>query len=102
VTAPAFRYRAARSDGKIIAGVVEGATPSEASRKLNDRGLHALSLQPSLVQERHARSAPTRELAAVFQGLASLIGAGVPVLRALDATKAVAGARLSEGLARAA
>ena len=102
MTAPAFRYRAARSDGKIIAGVVEGATASEASRKLNDRGLHALSLEPSLVAERRTRSAPTRELAAVFQGLASLIGAGVPVLRALDATKPVAGARLREGLARAA
>ena len=102
MTAPAFRYRAARSDGKIIAGVVESATASEASRKLTDRGLHALSLEPSLVSERHTRSAPTRELAAVFQGLASLIGAGVPVLRALDATKPVAGARLSDGLARAA
>jgi type II secretory pathway component PulF len=102
MTAPAFRYRAARSDGKIIAGVVESATASEASRKLTDRGLHALSLEPSLVAERRTRSAPTRELAAVFQGLASLIGAGVPVLRALSATKPVAGTRLGEGLARAA
>src|SRR5437868_1320360 len=102
MTVLAFRYRAARGDGKIVAGVLESATASEASRKLTDRGLHALSLEPSPVAERRARSAPTRELAAVFQGLASLIGAGVPVLRALEATRPVAGARLAEGLSRTA
>ena len=102
MTAPAFRYRAARSDGKVIAGVVESPSASEAGRRLMERGLHPLSLEPSMVAERRARSAPTRELSAVFQGLASLIGAGVPVLRALEASRPVAGARLQDGLSRAA
>ncbi|MEO6059950.1 MAG: type II secretion system F family protein [Candidatus Limnocylindria bacterium] len=98
----AFRYRAARSDGKVIGGVVESPTPTEASRRLTERGLHPLSLEPTTVAERSVRAAPRRELAAVFQGLASLVGAGVPVLRAIEATRATAGARLRDGLAAAA
>jgi general secretion pathway protein F len=102
MTALAFRYRAARSDGKVIAGVVESPTATEAGRRLMERGLHPLALEPTTATERRTRSAPTRELAAVFQGLASLIGAGVPVLRALEACRPVAGVRLQQGLSRAA
>jgi type II secretory pathway component PulF len=98
----AFRYRAARSDGKIVGGVVESATPTEATRRLVDRGLHPLALEPATVAERTVRAAPRRELSAVFQGLASLVGAGVPVLRALEATRLTAGPRLQHGLAQAA
>ncbi len=98
MTTPAFRYRAARSDGRVVTGVVESATTGEACRRLVERGLHPIALELSLSETRTVRSAPRRELAALFQGLASLVTAGVPVLRAIDATRVIAGARLRGGL----
>jgi general secretion pathway protein F len=98
VIAQSFRYRAARADGKVVGGVVESPTPTEAVRRLNDRGLHPLSLEPTLEEDRKARTAPRRELATVFQGLASLVGAGVPVLKAVEAARPSAGTRLRDGL----
>lgn len=102
MTTPAFRYRAARSDGHVVTGVLESATSAEAGRRLMERGLHPIALEPSISEARTVRSAPRRELAAVFQGLASLVTAGVPVLRAIDATQVIAGARLREGMTTAA
>ena len=93
-----FRYRAAREDGKVVGGVVESATPTEAMRRLSDRGLHPLSLDPAPAEEHRVAAAPRRELATVFQGLASLVGAGVPVLRAVEAVRPSAGPRLRNGL----
>ena len=94
----AFRYRAAREDGKVVGGVVESSTPTEAMRRLGDRGLHPLSLEPAAQEERLVAAAPRRELATVFQGLASLVGAGVSVLRAVEAVRPSAGPRLRTGL----
>lgn len=96
----AFRYRAARSDGRVITGLVESATPSDATRRLEERGLHPLAVEPAPADERRVTAAPRRELAAVFQGLASLVGAGVPVLKALDAMRTMAGPKLRDGLER--
>ncbi|HEX7918628.1 MAG TPA: type II secretion system F family protein, partial [Gemmatimonadales bacterium] len=94
----AFRYRAAREDGKVVGGVVESPTPTEAMRRLSDRGLHPLSLEPAPAEARRVVAAPRRELATVFQGLASLVSAGVPVLRAVEAVRPSAGPRLRDGL----
>ena len=98
----AFRYRAARTDGKVIAGSVEAPTPAEATRVLTERGLHPLQVDPAPGGSVGVRAAPRRELAAAFQGLASLVGAGVPVLRALEAVRESVGARLNEGFGSAA
>ena len=100
MTATAFRYRAARADGRVLTGTVEGATPTEAVGRLAERGLHALAVEPALEEGRRKRAAPKRELAAVFQGIAALVGAGVPVLRALDASSVAAGPRLRTALQR--
>jgi general secretion pathway protein F len=82
----------------MVGGVVESPTSTEAVRRLNERGLHPLSLEPTLEEDRTVRAAPRRELATVFQGLASLVGAGVPVLKAVEAARPSAGNRLREGL----
>jgi general secretion pathway protein F len=102
VTAPAFRYRAARSDGRIVDGLVDGPSRADATRLLSERGLHLLALEPSLQPSGGVRAVSARELAAVFQGLAALVGAGVPVLRALEASALVASPRFREGLGRVA
>ena len=94
----AFRYRAARSDGRVVAGVIESNTRTEAIRRLGDRGLYALTVEPSVAETRTRAAAPRRELATVFTGLAALISAGVPVVRAVEAVRPTAGARLQEGL----
>jgi type II secretory pathway component PulF len=94
----AFRYRAAREDGKVVGGVVESPTPTEAMRRLSDRGLHPLSLEPAPPEERRVSAVSRRELSTVFQGLASLVGAGVPVLRAVEAVRPSAGPKLRAGL----
>lgn len=94
----AFRYRAARADGKVIAGVVESPNSAEASRQLTDRGLHPLALDPTPARSGGVRSAPKRELAALFQGLAALVGAGVPIVRAVEAIRPSAGPRLATGM----
>jgi len=94
-----YRYRAARSDGRTVTGVLAAADPAGATSALHAQGLFALDIaveQSALT----TRPAGKRELAIVFQSLAALVGAGVPLERALAATQALAGAALAPHLDR--
>ncbi len=84
---PRFRFRAARADGAIVTGLLEAESASELSARLFGRQLHLLRAMP--VAGPRLRSASTRELAVLFQSLASLTAAGVPVEQALAASEAV-------------
>lgn len=88
----AYRYRAARRDGAIVAGVIDAEAAAVATATLADRGLFPIALA---VQDEGAarRAAPRRDLAIAFRGIAALVAAGVPLDRALA---------VSEGLARGA
>jgi general secretion pathway protein F len=87
-----YRYRAARADGSMVRGRIEAATGSHAAALLLDRGLHPVEVSES-ARDEAPRPAPRRDLAIVFRSLAALVGAGVPLERAVAS---------SEGLARGA
>ena len=84
----AFLYRAVRADGSSVAGVVESSTSAEATRRLGERELFVLAIDPATADptSRHF-TASRRDLALVFRSLASLVAAGVPVAKALTATE---------------
>jgi general secretion pathway protein F len=85
-----YRYRAARADGAIVAGVIDASSAGEAAAVLTDRGLFPVGLEVSTDAGGRRRAASRRDLAIVFQSLASLVDAGVPLERAVGASDAVA------------
>lgn len=92
----AFRYRAARSDGEQVSGIVEAATAAGAASDLAERGLFPLELREA--GDAHGLPGPLlprADLAEAFSGLAALLEAGLPLDRALGAVEASAPARLA-------
>ena len=96
----AYRFRAARADGRIASGRIEAATAVEAGSVLFDRGLHALSVTEAPAPRRRA-AGNRHDLALVFRSIASLVGAGVPLERAVAASEALAKGGLREMLVEA-
>jgi len=97
----AFRYEAARTDGATVRGVVDATTTIEAAAVLSGRGLFPLSVEPK--PERKAWRMGLRSVraqATVFQSLASLVEAGIPLDKALHASESVASAQLRLALSR--
>lgn len=82
---PRFRYQAARPDGSVLHGVIEADTAHELPRRIADRGL--VLVGAAVVPPRAGRAASTRDLAVLFQSLASLVAAGLPIERALAASE---------------
>lgn len=95
-----FRYRAARTDGAIIEGLVDAGSAEHASVVIADRGLFpvALVVEPDADGR---RPATRRDLAIVFRSIAALVAAGVPLERALAASEALARGALLDALAQA-
>jgi general secretion pathway protein F len=96
----AYRYRAARNDGGIVAGVLDAVTEGAAGDLLAERGLFPLTIAMSDDAERRP-AAGRRDLAIAFQSIAALVGAGVPLERAVGASEPVARGALREALALA-
>jgi general secretion pathway protein F len=80
-----YRYRAARTDGGIVTGLVEATSLSAAGERVAGRGLLPISLSaaPEGGGKRAARRA---ELAVAFRSVATLVGVGVPLVKAVHAT----------------
>jgi len=96
-----YRYRAARADGAMVAGVVDGASAEQAGAVLAERGLYPVALAPADPQEDRRPAASRRDLAIAFRSIAALVGAGVPLERALGASESVARDALRDTLATA-
>ncbi len=96
----AYRYRAARADGAMLTGVIPAADAMEATALLVERGLHPVELTPGETEARRVRPASRRDLAIVFQSLASLVAAGVPLERAVTASEELARGDLRQALGR--
>ena len=100
-----WRYRAASADGASVRGEIDAASERHAVDALRRRSLWVVELQPMAGTPRPARSAsdsdfgvsaapPTAwsrwrgagdaELAVVIRAVATLLGAGVPLFRALS------------------
>ena len=95
-----YRYRAARADGAMVSGVVEASSAALASTLLADRGLYPVGVTPEDGGDWRP-AASRRDLAIVFQSIAALVGAGVPLERAVAASGALASAPLRDALAAA-
>lgn len=96
-----FAYEAARTDGGVVRGSVDAESQPDAAALLSARGLF-----PIVVEVRPERSnifvqrPSARALATVFQSLAALVEAGIPMHKALHATQALARGTLAEALQR--
>jgi type II secretory pathway component PulF len=97
----AFRYRAARTDGAIVDGLLDAPTAGQAGVVIADRGLFPISVLPAEVVAGARRSASRRDLAIVFQSIAALVSAGVPLERAVASSAALARGALRDTLADA-
>ncbi len=94
-----YRYRAAGADGRTVTGLLDAADPAAVMVALRTQGLFALEIVAD--QSGSAiRPVGKRELAIVFESLAALVGAGVPLERALSATEALASNALAPHLGR--
>jgi len=96
-----FRYRAARADGGIVEGLVDASSATQASAVVTDRGLFPLAVSPAEAAEGAHRPASRRDLAIVFQSIAALVSAGVPLERAVASSEALARGALRDTLAAA-
>ena len=84
-----FRYQVVDANGKTTEGVVEAASIGEASRKLKADGKYVSSLTldkgPGLANmEIGSPMLKTKDLVLITRQLASLLSAGITVVRALD------------------
>src|SRR5438876_885018 len=91
-----FRYRAARADGGIVEGLVDAVSASQASATVTERGLFPLTVTATADTSR--RPASRRDLAIVFQSIAALVSAGVPLERAVASSEALARGPLRDAL----
>ncbi len=95
----AYSYRAARQDGAIVTGAIQAESHGQAAATLADRGLYAIAVTAATEDRRPAAS--RRDLAIVFRGIAALVGAGVPLERAVAASEPLARGALRETLSAA-
>ena len=96
-----FHYRAARADGGIVEGIVDVASAAQASATVSERGRFPLAVAPAPAMEGAPRPASRRDLAVVFQSIAALVTAGVPLERAVGSSQALARGPLRDTLAGA-
>lgn len=88
---PRFLYKAVDRTGKRHQGVIEGASPEAAMRSLKAQGRIPIALDPEGAGLWARLNRPvalaggvgTKEVARFTQQLAALLGAGLPLERAL-------------------
>lgn len=86
---PNFRYQVLDENGKSTTGVIDAASVQDASRKLKGDGKFIVSLELDKGQglasmEIGSKKLNTRELVMITRQLASLLSAGITVVRSLD------------------
>jgi type II secretory pathway component PulF len=83
----------------LVRGLLEAASEPAAAAVLSARGLYPLFVESSPVS---VRRPSRRAQATVFESLAAFVDAGIPLERALEATKRVASGHLRDSLGRVA
>ncbi len=86
---PNFRYQVLDDAGKSSSGVLDAASVADASRKLKADGKYIVSLELDKGQglanmEIGSKRLNTKELVMITRQLASLLSAGITVVRSLD------------------
>lgn len=82
-TSVAFAFKAVRQDGAIETGTVEAASREAAIAQLGTRGAFAVSVSVAPAIERRPAGLSADDLAQGLRALATLLGSGVPLGRAL-------------------
>lgn len=79
----AFEFRAVRRDGAIEAGTVEAPSREAAVALLGSRGTFAISVSAAPASRARSARVGADDLAQGLRALATLLGSGVPLARAL-------------------
>src|SRR5690606_9590129 len=91
---PAFAYRVATADGETMHGIEQAASPAALERALAARGLFPLEVRPAeaprAAGRRGALTSRRQDVTGALRYLATLLGAGFPLDRALAAVTRVA------------
>lgn len=89
---PIFAYKAYGTTGKVTKGNLDAESITAAKKKLKDNGLFVTELQPLVVRQKATKSLSqfinrekTQQLASITRQLATLLSAGLPLLRAFTA-----------------
>ena len=93
---PQFRYKALGEDGRAIEGVMEAASTDAVAAALRAKGRWTVEVRPARAMA--ARPAlRDAELALVARELSTLLGAGVPMARALHLLTSLAPSAAAKG-----
>jgi type II secretory pathway component PulF len=97
---PAFAYRAIDPQGKRLTGSADAPTGQALARSLEDRGLVVTEInEEAFGSQSVALGGPsTRDLVEVTRALAALLPAGLPLAKALDASRTLTRGALSQTL----
>ncbi len=80
-----FQYIARTMSGERVEGVVTADNESAALRHLDERQLLPVQVKPTVeAKPAFSRRIRSRAVGAMYEQLADLLGAGVPMMRALD------------------
>jgi general secretion pathway protein F len=92
---PVYAYKGLSTEGRAVSGVVDAESPRSARLKLRRTGVFPTDLAEDRAPAGRRRTSfavgtvgervPTQELAAVTRQLATLVGAGLPLVEALAA-----------------
>ncbi|MEP0848377.1 MAG: type II secretion system F family protein [Phycisphaerae bacterium] len=93
---PTFAYRARNASGDAVQGTLVADTPLAVTRILDERALVPVEVNEVKAQERsiltgQARRVSPSKVGVLYEQLADLLKAGVPVLRALNVLSRQAG-----------
>ncbi|MEZ6234503.1 MAG: type II secretion system F family protein [Phycisphaerales bacterium] len=80
---PTFRYTAMTSNGRRVAGQLAGATEQAVLAELESRSLLPVRVDETRSRRLLQRKVSARRLGQTYVELSELLGAGVPLLRAL-------------------
>jgi len=89
---PAFAYKGISAEGRSVSGTVDAENPRTARARLHERGIFASELKETAgatasTQPLFARRLPVRELARTLRQLATLLGAGIPLVDAITSLR---------------
>ncbi len=81
---PLYRYTATRLNGKRVRGELQAANRQALGEQLRERGLYLTDCSEQAANARAAKALSAQQLAEFCRELGTMLGAGVPLVRALS------------------
>jgi general secretion pathway protein F len=89
---PVFEYQGLSPSGKALRGIIDAESPRTARIKLRSQGVYPTEVREETAGAVHGeasfglfRKVPPKELARAFRQLATLVGAGIPLVSSFSA-----------------